>query len=86
VVGDAAHGHGDAFLFVPRGKSDLKFTRGEDRVVKKEFVEISQTKKEEGAGMLFLDGGILPHQRGGRLSHFKGLRARIITNDALLSR
>jgi hypothetical protein len=35
--------------------------------------------------MLLLDGGILPHQRGGRLSHFKGLRARIITNDAPFS-
>src|SRR4029077_18040975 len=36
VVGDAAHGHGDAFLFVAGGKSDLKFTRGRTRVVKKE--------------------------------------------------
>src|SRR5438132_7409027 len=31
---------------------------------------------------LFLDGGVLPHQRGGRLGHLLRVRARIITNGA----
>ena len=32
--------------------------------------------------MLFLDGGVLPHQRGGRLGHLLRVRGRIITKAA----
>ena len=72
VMGDAAHRDGDAFFFVARGERDLQFFGGEDGVVEEEFVEISQAEEQQGAGMLLLDGGILPHQRRGRLGHFNG--------------
>ncbi len=72
VMGHAAHGDGDAFFLVARGEGDLQFARGQDGVVKEKLVEISQAKEQQGAGMLFLDGGILPHQRSGRLGHFGG--------------
>ena len=83
VVRHATHGDGDAFFLVARGQRDLQFLRRQDGVVEEKFVEIAQAKEQQGAGMLLLDGGILPHQRGGRLGHFNGLRARIITKAAL---
>ena len=84
VVRHAAHGNGDAFFFVARGQRDLQFLRGQDGVVEEKLVEISQAKEQQGAGMLLLDGGILPHQRRGRLGHFSGLRGRIITKAVAL--
>ena len=83
MVRHATHGDGDAFFLVARGQRDLQFPGGEDRVVEEKFVEISQAEEQQRAGMLLLDGGILPHQRGGRLGHFNGLRARIITKAGL---
>ncbi len=84
MVRHAAHGDGDTFFLIARGQRDLQFFRGQDGVVKEKLVEISQAKEQQGAGMLLLDGGILPHQRRGRLGHFSGLRARIITKAVAL--
>ncbi len=80
----AAHRYGDALFFVARGQGDLQFARGQDGVVEEKLVEITQAKEQQGAGMFFLDGGILPHQRSGRLAHLWRVRARIITNDAVI--
>jgi hypothetical protein len=33
--------------------------------------------------MLFLDGGVLPHQRSGRLGHLLRVRGRIIANESV---
>ena len=97
VVRHAAHGNGDAFFFVARGERDLQFFGGQDGVVEEKLVEISQAEEQQGAGMLLLDGGILPHQRRGRLGHFKrascadynkgcgALRVMEITTSTLLS-
>ena len=71
VVGNAAHRDGDAFFLVARGQRDLQFAGGEDGVVEEKLVEVSQAEEQQGAGMLLLDGGILPHQRRGRLGHFE---------------
>ena len=78
-MGYAAHGDGYAFFFVARGQSDLQFFCGEDGVVEEKLVEVSQAEEQQGSGVLLFDGGILPHQRGGRLGHFNGVRGRIIT-------
>ena len=81
VMGYAAHGNGDTFFLVAGGERDLQFARGQDRVVKEKLVEIPQAEEQQGAGMLFLDGGILPHQRSGRLGHLWRVRGRIITKE-----
>jgi hypothetical protein len=85
VMGYAAHRDGDALFFVARSERDLELLRGEDGVVEEKLVEISQAEEQQGAGMLLFDGGILPHQRGGRLGHFNGVRARIITKAGVIS-
>ena len=79
VVRHTAHRNGDTFLFVARGEGDLQFFCGQNGIVEEEFVEISQAEEQQGAGMLLLDSGILPHQRRGRLVHFDCVRGRIIT-------
>ncbi len=84
-MGHAAHRDGDALFFVARSERDLQLLRGEDGVVEEKLVEISQAEEQQGAGMLLFDGGILPHQRGGRLGHFNGVRARIITKAVMIS-
>src|SRR5207244_9863956 len=82
MIGHAAHGHSNAFLLVARSQGDLEFPRRHQRVVEKKLVEITQAEEKQRAGMVLLDGGILPHQRGGRLAHLLRVRARIITNVA----
>ncbi len=69
VIGHAAHGDGVVFFFVARSQRDLQLTRGHHRVFKEEFVEVSQAEEEQRVGMLFLDRGILPHQRSGGFGH-----------------
>ena len=65
----AAHGNGHAFFLVAGGQCDLQFARRDNRVVKEKLVKIAQTEKQQGSGMVFFDGGVLPHQRRGRLGH-----------------
>jgi hypothetical protein len=43
-----------------RRECDLQFTRTYYCVVKKEFVKIAETKKQEGSGMLLLQFLVLP--------------------------
>ena len=74
VVGHAAHGDGDAFFLVARGQRDLQLARGDHGVLEEELVEIAQAKEEQRVGMLFLDRGILPHQRSGGLAHRRNWR------------
>src|ERR1035437_10089657 len=69
VVWHAAHRYGNAFFLVARGQRDLQLPRREHGVLEEEFVEVAQPEEDERVGMVFLDRGILPHQRGGRLSH-----------------
>jgi len=69
VVGHTTHGDVDTLFFVPRSQSDLQFARRQHRIVKKQFVEIAEPEKQERSGMLLLNGGILPHERRGKLRH-----------------
>ena len=45
VVGNSAHGHRDAFLFVARGQRNLQFFGGDDGIVKEELVEIAEAEE-----------------------------------------
>ncbi len=74
VIGHAAHGNGSALFFVARGERDLQLARGDHRIFEEKFVEVTQAEEEERIGMLFLDRGILPHQRCGGLAHRRELR------------
>src|SRR5216683_249959 len=85
VMRNAAHGYGHTLLFVARSECDLQLVRGQNSIIEKEFVEIPQTKEEQGTGMLFLDRGILSHQWSGRLAHLKWVRGRIITKETVAS-
>src|SRR5579872_3364479 len=78
VVGHAAHRHCNSFFLVTGCQRDLQFFRRHNGVFEEKLVEIAQPEEQKCGGMFFLDGGILPHQRSGRLSHQCGLR-RIIT-------
>lgn len=69
VIGNTAHGNGDTFFLVARGEGDLQFARSGDRVVEEELVKVTQPEEQERVGMLFLDGGVLPHQRRGSFIH-----------------
>ena len=51
--------------------------RRHHRVFEKQLVEIAQAKEQQRVGMVFLDRGVLPHQRSGRLAH-RSKSARII--------
>ncbi len=77
VIGHAAHRDGDAFFLVARGQRDLQFPGRDHRVFKKQLVEIAQAKEQQRAGMVFLDGCVLPHQRRGRLGHRAQQRVRM---------
>src|ERR1041385_8120335 len=57
----AAHGNRIATFFVSRRQSDLQFARADDRVIKKQFVEIAETKEQECARMLRFQLLILPY-------------------------
>ena len=74
VIRHAAHGNGDAFFLVARGERDLQLARGDDRILEEELVEVAQAEEQQRAGMLFLDRGVLPHQRRGGLAHGRKLR------------
>src|SRR6185437_1326884 len=69
MIGNPAHGNGHALLFVAGSQGDLQLAGGQHRVVKKHLVEIAQAEKQQRRGMIFLDRGVLPHQRGGELGH-----------------
>ncbi len=69
VVGHSAHGDGDAVHLLARGERDLEFAGGGDSVIEEELVEIPDAKKQQRGGVLFLDGGVLPHQRCGGFTH-----------------
>ena len=79
VVGHATHGDGHAFFFIARGQRDLQLARGQHRVVEEKLVEIPQPEEQQSVGMLFLDGGILPHQRRRGLGH-RGIGNFVISN------
>ena len=66
MVGHAAHRHRHSFFLVARGERDLQFFGRQHRVLKEQLVKIAQPEKQQGLGMLALDGRILPHQRGCR--------------------
>ncbi len=68
VVGNAAHGNGNAFFLVAGGERNLQLTRRHYRVVEKQLVKISHAKEQQRARVLFLDRGVLPHQRRGRFA------------------
>ena len=69
MVRHAAHRYSDALFFVARGQRDLQLPRRHYGILEEKFVEVAEAEEDERVGMLFLDRGILPHQRGGRLSH-----------------
>ena len=68
MVGDAAHRNGHAFFLVAGGERNLQLTRRYDRVVEEQLVKVSHAKKQQRAGVLFLDRGMLPHQRRGKFA------------------
>src|SRR5262245_37625844 len=63
MVGYPAHGHGHALFLVARRERDLKFPGRQHRILEEELVEVAQAKKQQGFGVLPLDGRILPHER-----------------------
>src|SRR3974377_1109589 len=74
-MGSRAHLDGDPLFLVAGGQRNLQLFRRHDSVIEEQFVEIAQTKKKQCVGMFLLDGGILPHQRSGRLGHRGGAAA-----------
>ncbi len=74
VVGNSAHGEGDAIYLLARGEGDLELARGGDGVIEEELVKIAHAEEQQRGGMLFLDGGVLPHQRCGGFTHEEKLR------------
>ena len=63
MIGNSAHGQGDAIDLLARGEGDLELARGGDGVIEKELIKVADAEEEQRGGMLFLDGGVLPHQR-----------------------
>ena len=59
----STHRHGIATLFVTRCECDLQFARTGESVVKKQFVEIAETKKQQCPGMLLLQFLVLTQHR-----------------------
>ena len=76
VVGNSAHGDGNAIDLLARGEGDLELAGGGDRVIEEELVEVADAEKQQRGGMLFLDGGVLPHQRCGGFTHEEKLGSR----------
>ena len=66
---DAAHGNLRALFLIARGQGNLQFARAHNGVFKKHLVEVAKTEENQSVGMLFLDGGVLPHQRRGLFIH-----------------
>src|SRR4051812_28905381 len=77
VIGNTAHRYRDAFFLITRGERDLQLFRSDYRIIEEEFIEVAQPEKEQRVRMLFLDGGVLPHQRRGGFCHF-GRKRRTI--------
>ena len=69
VVGNSAHGDGDAIHLLSRGERDLQFAGGGDGVIEEELVEVPDAEEQQRGGVLFLDGGVLPHQWRGGFTH-----------------
>ncbi len=63
MVGNSAHGQGDAIDLLARGEGDLQLARGGDGVLEEELVKVAHAEEQQRGGMLFLDCGVLPHQR-----------------------
>ncbi len=82
VVRHATHGNRHALFFVPRSQRNLQLARRQYRVIEEKLVEIPQPEKQQSVGMLFLDGGILPHQRRRGLGH-RGIGNLVISNLAI---
>ena len=61
MVGNSAHGDGDAIHLLARGEGDLELAGGGDRVIEEELVEVADAEEQQRGGVLFLDGGVLPH-------------------------
>ena len=72
MVGDAAHGHlfieGLVLVLVPGGKGQIQLPGGGSGVCAEHFVKVTQTEKQDGILVLFLDFQILLHH-GSQLSH-----------------
>ena len=54
VVGNSAHGQGDAIDLLARGEGDLQLAGGGDGVFEKKLVKVADAEKEQRGGMLFL--------------------------------
>ncbi len=61
MVGHPAHGNRNALFLVTRGQRNLQLARRQNCVVQEKLIEVAQPEEKQSAGMLFLDGGILPH-------------------------
>ena len=72
VVGDAAHGDlvikGLVLVLVPRGQGQIQLTGRRAGIGAEHLIEVAQTEKQDGVGILFLDLHILTHH-GGQLCH-----------------
>src|SRR5581483_4433152 len=60
MVWHAAHGNWIAAFFVARRQSDLEFSRANDRVFKKQLIEIAQAKEKQRPRMLRFQLLVLP--------------------------
>ena len=72
MVGDAAHGdlliEGLVLVLVPGGQSQIQLAGRRAGVGAEHLVEVTQTEKQDGVGILLLDLHVLAHH-GGQLSH-----------------
>ena len=64
MVRDTAHGSALFFAAVSAGERQLQFGRNQLGIVKKHFIEIAQTIKQDIVPVLILDLKILLHHGG----------------------
>ena len=65
----AAHRDVNALFLVAGSQGDLELAGGQHGIVEEQFVEIAEAEEQKSVGMLFLNGGVLAHQRRGGIGH-----------------
>ena len=63
MIRNAAHGNGDALVFLPGSERDFELARGGEGVFEKQLVKIAHAEEQKRVRYLLLHGIVLPHQR-----------------------
>ena len=78
MMGHSAHGDGIApTVAVAGSEGDLQLAAGQDGIFVEHLIEITQTEKQQHAGMLPLDVMILAHH-GTQIFHFSWCLSRLL--------